>query len=105
MNITGKILGCNEEDAYPGAEGAFYRDRMSSGGKGGFHDYNISFDASRTWTGSTNSTGSHTHSLSIDATGGGKGHTHSLTGESHSHKINLPLPPFFKLAFFVKLPE
>lgn len=105
MNITGKILGCNEEDAYPGAEGAFYRDGMSAGGKGGFSDYNISFDASRTWTGSTNSTGSHTHSLSIDATGGGKGHTHSLTGESHSHKINLPLPPFFKLAFFVKLPE
>ena len=105
MNITGKILGCNEEDAYPGAEGAFYRDGMSSGGKGGFSDYNISFDASRTWTGSTNSTGSHTHSLSLDATGGGKGHTHSLTGESHSHKISLPLPPFFKLAFFVKLPE
>lgn len=105
MNITGKILGCNEEDAYPGAEGAFYRDGMSSGGRGGFSDYNISFDASRTWTGLTSSSGLHTHSLSLDATGGGKGHTHSLTGESHSHKISLPLPPFFKLAFFVKLPE
>lgn len=105
MNITGKIFGCNEEDPAPGAEGAFYRDGLSAGGRGGYADYNIAFDASRTWTGSTNSTGSHTHSLSLDATGGGKGHTHSLIGESHSHKISLPLPPFFKLAFFVKLPE
>lgn len=105
MNITGKIYGCSEEDASPNAGGAFYRTELSSGGKGGHNDWNVAFDASRTWTGSTSYNGSHSHSMSLNNTGGGKGHTHSITSSSESQTIDLERPPFYRLAYFVKLPE
>ena len=63
------------------------------------------FDASRNWTGATSHSGAHTHTVSVDATGGGRGHTHTLDGAEHTHTVQVQLPPFFKLAYFVKLPE
>ncbi len=63
------------------------------------------FDASRSWEGETSSNGSHTHTMNLSQIGGGKGHTHSLTANSHTHTVTLPKPLFFKMAFFVKLPE
>lgn len=45
-NLTGTIKGCNEEDAGE-CTGVFRRAGTSAGGKGGFADYNVSFDASR----------------------------------------------------------
>lgn len=105
MNITGKIYGCSEEDASPNATGAFYKTELSHGGKGGHNDWNIEFDASRSWTGSTSSSGSHSHTLSIGTTGGGQGHTHTITSSSEAQTLTLDRPPFYRLAYFVKLPE
>ena len=64
-----------------------------------------SFDASRSWTGYTSYDGTHDHTMNLNNTGGGKGHTHSLTGAAHDHAVTVDKPPYFKMAFFVKLPE
>lgn len=51
------------------------------------------------------SAGAHSHSATVSDTGGGNAHTHPFTGNSHSHTLKVDLPPFYRLAFFVKLPE
>lgn len=51
-----------------------------------------SFDASRSWSGATSYSGSHTHTATCTSTG------------NASASVNT-LPPFFQMAFFVKLPE
>lgn len=63
------------------------------------------FDASRSWSGSTSSNGSHTHTITMNYTGGGQGHTHTLTGTAQQQTITIDRPPFYRLAYFVKLPE
>lgn len=65
----------------------------------------VSFDASRSWSGSTSYDGSHSHSMNLNNTGGGKGHTHTITSSSETQTLTLDRPPFYRLAYFVKLPE
>lgn len=108
MNITG-YFGADDRAAWY-YDGAFYStnnatQNTSAEGSDGRPYWRFNFDASRTWTGSTSTDGSHSHSVELKAAGGSKGHTHTLTGASHEHSVTLPLPPFFKLAYFVKLPE
>lgn len=108
MNITG-FFGADDRAAWL-TDGAFYSQNdasqnTSAEGSDGHPWWRILFDASRTWSGSTSESGSHSHTMNLDAAGGSKGHTHTLTGASHEHSVSLPLPPFFKLAYFVKLPE
>lgn len=108
MNITG-YFGADDRAAWY-YDGAFYStnnatQNTSAEGGDGRPYWRFNFDASRTWTGSTSTDGSHSHSVELKAAGGSKGHTHTLTGASHEHSVTLPLPPFFKLAYFVKLPE
>lgn len=52
----------------------------------------IDFTASKSWTGVTSSSGSHTHTASCSSTGSGSASISTL-------------PPFYKMAYFVKLPE
>lgn len=69
MNITGSIGGA---ESHNGVSGAFYN---GSNRSGMFHRANngtaadINFDASKTWTGSTNATGSHSHTVTVASTG------------------------------------
>lgn len=106
MNITGKFGG-GGQGRNTVVEGAFY----DTGGNQNVADSGntsakvVGFDASRNWTGSTSTAGNHTHTVAIESAGGSRGHTHTLSGESHSHSVTVPLPPFFKMAYFVKLPE
>ena len=65
----------------------------------------ISFNASRSWTGYTSYNGTHSHSMNLNNTGGGKGHTHTITSSSETQTLTLDRPPFYRLAYFVKLPE
>lgn len=104
MNITGSIVLDNEMAVT--SEGAFYNG--STQGRGAQNDslgMLCNFDASRTWTGATSSNGAHTHTITMGNTGGGKGHTHTITSESTAQELTLDRPPFYRLAFFVKLPE
>ena len=64
-----------------------------------------SFAASRTWSGETSSGGSHSHTMNLNSTGGGQGHTHTITSSSEAQTLTLDRPPFYRLAYFVKLPE
>lgn len=104
MNITGSITLDNEMAMT--SQGAFYNGKtQGAGAKNDSPGMLCNFDASRTWSGQTSSSGSHTHTINIGSAGGGKGHTHTLTANSHTHTVTLPKPLFFKMAFFVKLPE
>ena len=69
------------------------------------HTVTITTGGSHSHSATITTAGSHDHTVTIASSGGGKGHTHTLTGASHTHSINLDLPPFYKLAYFVKLPE
>ncbi|WP_333580378.1 short-chain fatty acid transporter [Duodenibacillus massiliensis] len=106
MEITGAIPVDDHKIRY--VEGAFYQN--------GSYDYcdnrdsensspRASFAASRTWTGHTSYDGTHSHSMNLNNTGGGKGHTHTITSSSETQTLTLDRPPFFRLAYFVKLPE
>lgn len=105
MNIQGSWLGT--EDAANNTSGAIY----SAGRTGASETHhgntgnNMQFDASRNWTGETSSAGGHTHDFALGNAGGGLGHTHTLTGASHKHTVSIPKPLFYRLAFFVKIPE
>lgn len=105
MNITGEV-GCAPDD-YTRPTGAFYHhgSLRSVEADNGNNYPRICFDAARAWSGRTSHEGAHTHTVSVDATGGGRGHTHTLDGAEHTHTVQVQLPPFFKLAYFVKLPE
>lgn len=104
MEITGSWPTDNE--AVLGAQGAFYSSAGSQAGcqndaPGG----HMSFAASRSWTGYTSYNGTHSHSMNLNNTGGGKGHTHTITSSSETQTLTLDRPPFYRLAYFVKLPE
>lgn len=92
MNITGSITGGGQSDN-TSASGAFQRagyHDTADDGHSGCRD--CTFDASRSWTGETSSSGSHTHTATCSETG------------SSAASVSI-LPPFYKLAYFVKLPE
>lgn len=69
------------------------------------HSVTISSGGSHSHTATITTNGSHEHTVTISSVGGGLGHTHSLTGASHTHSVSLERPPFYRMAFFVKLPE
>lgn len=108
MNITG-FFGADDRAAWL-TDGAFYAkndasQNTSAEGADGRPWWRILFDASRTWSGSTSESGSHSHSITMGSTGGGRGHTHTITSSSEAQQIALDRPPFYRLAYFVKLPE
>lgn len=108
MNITG-FFGADDRAAWL-TDGAFYSNNdasqnTSAEGSDGRPWWRILFDASRTWSGSTSESGSHSHSITMGSTGGGRGHTHTITSSSEAQQIALDRPPFYRLAYFVKLPE
>lgn len=108
MNITG-FFGADDRAAWL-TDGAFYSkndasQNTSAEGSDGRPWWRILFDASRTWSGSTSESGSHSHSITMGSTGGGRGHTHTITSSSEAQQIALDRPPFYRLAYFVKLPE
>lgn len=74
MNITGKFI----QAAHAGAvfQGAFTNAGYSAGDCAHKSDARIvcSFDASRAWTGETNSAGDHTHTITAEDSGGGQAH-------------------------------
>ena len=69
------------------------------------HTVTITTGGSHSHTATVTTNGSHEHTVTISSVGGGLGHTHSLTGASHTHSVALERPPFYRMAFFVKLPE
>lgn len=104
MEITGSWPTDNE--AVIGAQGAFYSSAGSwAGCQNDSPGGHMSFAASRSWTGYTSYDGTHSHSMNLNNTGGGKGHTHTITSSSETQTLTLDRPPFFRLAYFVKLPE
>lgn len=92
MDITGWIGGGGQEmnTQYGGA--FYYRGAQNNADDGNTSGVCCNFQASRTWSGETSSSGSHTHTA-----------TCSTAGEASPSIATLP--PFYKLAFFVKLPE
>ena len=91
MNITGSFSGVGDDGAEPSYSGAFYNTgrrtvRVSNSGD---PDYVTGFDASRSWTGSTSSSGNHHHSFTTSYVGD---HTHSFTIRSdggHYHSLTI----------------
>ena len=85
MNITGNFNGSQLYDVNPGvanpyAAGAFgvggSVGRLTNYSEGDNNQNGFNFDASRSWTGSTSTTGAHTHSVTVNSNGA---HTHSGT--------------------------
>jgi hypothetical protein len=75
MNITGSFGYIENQNSM--TSGAFtkgsYRENVGGTPENGIP---INFDASRSWTGSTSTTGAHTHSVSVNSNGA---HTHTGT--------------------------
>lgn len=79
MNITGSTYGTaagylDYMVSWINSAGAFYGiETTSSHGMGGGGSHGtmmaLGFDASRSWTGSTNSTGAHSHTVTVSSTG------------------------------------
>lgn len=93
MNITGSFGGGGQE-RNTHVSGAFYD---TGGNQNNADDGNTSgkivgFEASRTWTGETSSGGIHSHTATCSQAGSAKA------------SVSI-VPPFYKLAYFVKLPE
>lgn len=92
MNITGTITG-GGQSGNTTASGAFAKGNThDTADDGHSRTYDCSFDASRTWSGSTSNNGSHTHTATCSSAG------------SASASVST-LPSFYSLAYFVKLPE
>ena len=94
MNITG---GFGVDDSqFQIASGAFsYGSSSGNAGVDAPQDrsgHTINFNAANSWSGSTSNAGSHTHTATCSTTG----------SSSVSFSIQ---PPFYTMAFFVKLPE
>lgn len=108
MNITGEF-GYFDGTNFP-VGGAFTwggdgGNKRGARGSDGGERRNVAFDAARSWTGYTSYDGYHSHSMNLNETGGGKGHTHTITSSSEGQTLTLDRPPFYRLAYFVKLPE
>lgn len=97
MNITGNFGGTDVQPGYYG-DGAFaITSRGNYNDEGGKYqsEYgrNMSFDASRSWTGQTSTVTDHTHSVSItSASAGNHSHSISITSGSngnHKHSISV----------------
>ena len=109
MNITGSLAIYDHPEAGAvGATGAFYvgRNYNSNTKSAGGDDWGkwFQFDASRSWSGYTSSEGSHSHGGECAAVGSGEKHSHGFTSAGHAHTLSV-MPPFYRLAYFVKVPE
>ena len=107
MNITGQA-GCDDRAANL-ANGCFSRftqtqANTSADGGDGSPWSAFQFDASRNWTGETSNNGQHQHGLSIQNTGSGQTHTHTLNANTSITGVSNE-PPFYCMAYFVRLPE
>lgn len=95
MEIEGEIVTETTRSAAAGEKGAFYGigDTEQYGGASGYdkYTYTVGFKASRSWEGATSLNGAHSHSVTIGSTGSGT-------------EVDIK-NPFFKMAFFIKLPE
>ena len=105
MNITGEFGGLEHYDSVV-ATGCFYKTRRDLIGTEGSDEDNwgIGIDASRSWTGETSNNGQHQHGLSIQNTGSGQTHTHTLNANTSITGVSNE-PPFYCMAYFVRLPE
>lgn len=105
MNITGEFGGLEHYDSVV-ATGCFYKTRRDLIGTEGNDEDNwgIGMDASRSWTGETSNNGQHQHGLSIQNTGSGQTHTHTLNANTSITGVSNE-PPFYCMAYFVRLPE
>lgn len=93
MDITGWIGGGGQEmnTQYGGA--FYYRGAQNNADDGNTSGVCCNFQASRAWTGETSSNGSHSHTATC--TMSSEGQPTAITTE----------PPFYTLAYFVKLSE
>lgn len=109
MNITGTwdADDLSNDTTKPTATGAFGYAKSSTrrdAENGSNHGYYITFDASKSWSGSTSSNGGHSHSITIAATsmttGSAGAHTHSVTvsvpgqtaastSDTHNHTLTI----------------
>lgn len=104
MNITGSFSGVGDIGVEPSYSGAFYRTGERTVpvlNTGGDPDYVTGFDARRSWTGSTSSSGNHHHSFTTSYAGdhthiftikSDGGHYHSLTiskAGNHAHSVTI----------------
>lgn len=105
MNITGEFGGLEHYDSVV-ATGCFYKTRRDLIGTEGSDEDNwgIGMDASRSWSGETSNDGQHQHGLSIQNTGSGQTHTHTLNANTSITGVSNE-PPFYCMAYFVRLPE
>lgn len=105
MNITGEFGGLEHYDSVV-ATGCFYKSRLGVVGTKGSDEDNwaIGMDASRSWSGETSYNGQHQHGLSIQNTGSGQTHTHTLNANTSITGVSNE-PPFYCMAYFVRLPE
>ena len=69
------------------------------------HTITVSSDGSHAHGINVSTAGSHTHNVTVSNTGGGGAHAHTFASDAHSHSLTVDRPPFYRLAYFVKLPE
>ena len=93
MNITGKFGGGGQAGNTI-VSGAFYDtgEQQNIADDANTWAKVVGFDASRTWSGQTSTNGNHSHTATCASTG------------SASASVST-LPPFYSMAYFVKLPE
>lgn len=89
MEITGTFLGETKNTGTDAImSGAFYLNGPNNHTGIGSSDNNnavSTFEASRSWTGSTSSAGAHTHTITVDSAGA---HTHTLTVASNGTHLH-----------------
>ena len=108
MNITGTFGGWDCQGGLDGG-GAFYVESYGNwkDAGGSFKDdvlRRVGFNAANAWTGTTSTNGNHVHTVSVGNTGSGQTHTHSLTANVSISGVTNE-PPFYTLAYFLRLPE
>lgn len=96
MNITGTVrAGTSDEGPFPGnvvTSGAFTTAPTGGNGADGATPggaYDLTMDASRSWTGATSSSGAHTHTIAT-ASAGAHVHTASCASAgAHTHTVTV----------------
>ncbi len=95
MEIEGTFPATVEDHYLPSPTGAFYWNGYAyeAADRGNTGNWLLCFQASRNWTGKTSSAGAHTHTATCSSAG------------SSSASAVTTTPPYYTLAYFVKLPE
>ena len=92
MNITGTFDAddLNNDSTTPTATGAFGYKKSTTrrdAENGSHNGYAITFDASKSWSGSTSSNGTHTHSVTFPKTT-----IASTSNGAHTHSVSITVP-------------